>query len=129
MTDWDGLNRRKFPRVIYPCLVTICHDNGELDVVLTHTENIGIGGVCIIINRNIKMFAPVELEIDLLDAGNHIKCQGKVVWSIRRKMDEKKKPLYYDMGIEFTDISAHEKRHLEEIVSRLISKGQGVGYT
>ena len=49
MARWDGLNRRKFPRVIYPCLVVI--QNGKVDdrdVILTHTENIGIGGVCVI---------------------------------------------------------------------------------
>jgi len=80
MSKWDGLNRRKFPRVIYPCLVVIANqDKGEKDVILTHTENIGIGGVCVILKQDLKMFSSVELELDLLDLENHIKCKGKVV--------------------------------------------------
>ncbi len=124
MASWDGLDRRKFPRVNYPCLITIRHEHGKPEAFLTHTENIGIGGVCIILNKEISLFAPVELEIDLLDTNPHIKCQGRVVWSVRRKSEEKKKPLFYDMGIEFTDIKADERKRLDEIVSRLAMRQQ-----
>ncbi len=119
MTNWDGLNRRKFPRVNYPSLIIIRHAHGEPEVILTHTENIGVGGVCVIAKKNIPMFSSVEMEIDLLDTGNHIKCQGKVVWSVRRKLAETSKPLFYDLGIEFLEISAGEHKRLEEIVQRL----------
>ena len=126
MTNWDGLNRRKFPRVSYPCLIVIRHGQGTPDVILTHMENIGIGGVCVIINRNIPMFSPVELEIDLLDAESHIKCHGRVVWSIRRKSDAKKKPLFYDVGVEFSDISPRDQKRVDEIVKRFVGRGYEV---
>jgi len=45
MPEWGALDRRKFPRVNYPCLVVI--NNGskkDKEFILTHTENIGIGG-------------------------------------------------------------------------------------
>ena len=74
MSKWDGLNRRRFPRVIYPCLVVIqSNEGGAKDIILTHTENVGIGGVCLILRQDIKMFTIVDLELDLLDLGNHIK--------------------------------------------------------
>ena len=120
MTQWDGLNRRKFPRVNYPCLIKIKSETGKLDIILTHTENIGIGGVCLIVNREIKNFLPVEVEIDLMDTENHIKCQGRVVWSIQRKGDERKKPLFYDTGIEFNVIDENDRLRLDEIVRRLV---------
>ncbi len=128
MTHWDGLNRRKFPRVSYPCLLIIRHAEEQPEVILTHTENVGIGGVCVVINKNINLFAPVELEIDLLDANNHIKCDGKVVWSIRRKISEKKKPLFFDVGIEFSNISTSDQKRLDEIISRLVLRGQSSAY-
>ncbi len=121
MTNWDGLNRRKFPRVTYPCLIIIRHAHGEPDVILTHTENIGVGGVCVVVKKSFQMFSPVELEIDLLDTGNHIKCQGRVVWLVRRKLTETNKPLFYDLGIEFLEIPAGEHKRLEEIVQRLVA--------
>ena len=120
MNAWDGMNRRKFPRVNYPCLVKIASTDGSADVILSHTENIGIGGVCVTLKKGLKMFSPVELELDLMDFGEHMKFQGKVVWSIRRKDDAQKKPLFYDTGIEFSGLTEHEHSRLSAIVDRLV---------
>jgi len=126
MTSWDGANRRKFPRVNYPCMITLRSESGKPEVILTHTENIGIVGVCVTVNREIKMFLPVNLEIDLLDSEGHIRCQGRVVWSIQRKSDEKRKPLFYDTGIEFSKVDSESQRRLDDIVKRLIKQGHQI---
>ena len=128
MTSWDGLNRRKFPRVNFPCLITVRAGSGKSEIILTHTENIGIGGVCVTVNREIKMFLPVDLEIDLLDTEGHVKCKGRVVWSLHRKSDEKKKPLFYDTGIEFNAVGEPDQQRLNEIVKRLVKQGQQTPY-
>lgn len=128
MGAWDGINRRKFPRVNYPCLVTIRHQQEEKDVFLTHTENVGIGGVCVILKKGLKMFSPVEIELDLLDMEQHIKCAGRVVWSIRRKSNEELKPLFYDVGVEFGDLPAENRRRLEGIIQRLEKAGKTSAY-
>jgi hypothetical protein len=121
MGRWDGLDRRKFPRVKYPCLVVIGHDEqGNRDVLLTHTENIGQGGVSVTLRKHVKMFSPIQLEVDLLDLGNHIKCNGKVVWNVQRKSEDPEKPFFYDIGIEFVDIKADDQARLIEIVKRLV---------
>jgi Tfp pilus assembly protein PilZ len=125
VSRWDGLNRRKFPRVIYPCLVVIQNSaDGSRDIILTHTENIGIGGVCIVLKQDLKMFTVVDLELDLLDLGNHIKCQGKVVWNVQRRGDAKNKPMFYDIGIEFMELSQEEHERLEKIIKRLVKSAQ-----
>ena len=125
MAGWDGLDRRKFPRVNYPCLVVIRHDSGaDRDVILTHTENVGIGGVCLILKQDLKMFCPVEIELDLLDLQEHIKCPGKVVWNVQRKTSVRNKPLFYDVGIEFQDISEKDEQRLQGIVERLVRNNQ-----
>ena len=130
MAGWSGFDRRQFPRVIYPCLVVIRNqESGEEDVILTHTENIGIGGVCVILKQNVRIFCPVELELDLLDLGTHIKCKGKVVWNIRRNVDEKRKPLSYDIGIEFQDLVEKEQQRLEAVVSCLVKNQQESPYS
>jgi hypothetical protein len=40
---WEGMDRRKFPRVMYPCMVKVISSDGPQESILTHTENIGHG--------------------------------------------------------------------------------------
>lgn len=126
MNSWDGLNRRKFPRVSYPCQVVIRNDKDEKDAILTHTENIGVGGVCVIFRKGLSLFSPVEVELDLLDLEEHVKCRGKVVWSVRRKSTEQNKPLFYDIGIEFVDAGEKDIERIEATVQRLVKQGKTV---
>jgi len=121
--DWGGMDRRKFPRVMYPCMVKIIPADKSQEPILTHTENIGLGGVCIILKTTIKLFTPVDLEIDLLDIDEHIKPKGKVVWNVRRKAIEDIKPMFYDIGIEFSEISKNDHEHLRRDLQVLIDKG------
>ncbi len=122
MGQWEGLNRRKFPRVNYPCLVVIRNsgEDAKDSIILTHTDNVGIGGVCVVLKKDVKMFSEVELELDLLDLGEHICCNGKVVWNVQRRREVGKKPLFFDIGIEFIDIVAEDQKRLERIVERLV---------
>ena len=119
MVSWDGLNRRKFPRVLYPCLVVVRATSEQQDALLAHTENLGIGGLCLIMRREMKLFTPVDIELDLLDMGEHIKCQGKVVWSIHRKDHQPEKALFYDVGVEFVNLEEKDRVRVEQIVQRL----------
>ena len=120
---WEGMDRRKFPRVMYPCLVKAVSSERPQEPILTHTENIGLGGLCVILRKEIKLFTAVEMEVDLLDLQEHIKPKGKVVWNVRRKADEKIKPMFYDTGVEFTEISKQDYERLRENLQRLIDKG------
>ncbi len=125
MTNWDGLNRRRFPRVIYPCLVVVQRiEGGSKDIILTHTENIGVGGVCLILKQDLKMFSMIELELDLLDLESHIKCQGKVVWNVQHKSDATNKPTFYDIGIEFSDLLPQERERIDQIIQRLVKNAE-----
>lgn len=115
----DQKNRRKFPRIMFPCLVVIRQTQDNHDVILTHTENIGVGGVCVSFKKSLKMFTPIDLELDLLDASDPIKCKGKVVWSIHRTGTEVHRPVYYDVGIEFVGIDAHDLARIQTAVDRM----------
>lgn len=116
---WEGVDRRKFPRANYPCLVIIRKNHKEPEAMLTHTENLGIGGICVILKKNLGLFAPVELEIDLMDTQTHIKCSGKIVWVVKRKDTEEKKPSFFDTGIEFVGIHKDDSKRIASIVERL----------
>ncbi len=122
MSSQEQHNRRKFPRIMFPCLVVIRQTQDNQDVILTHTENIGVGGVCVSFKKSLKMFTPIDLEIDLLDAGDHIKCKGKVVWSIHRTSDNVRRPFYYDVGIEFVGSDKRDLVRIQNAVDRMEKK-------
>jgi len=126
MESLDKLNRRKFPRITYPCLIVIRNgfdENNKSNTLLTHTENVGIGGVCITLKEDVKVFSSVDIELDLLDLENHICCCGKVVWSVQRKNDSNKIQLF-DVGIEFADLANEDESRLGKIVERLEKNGK-----
>ena len=79
MSQWDGQNRRQFPRAKYPCLVVLKSAEDADKKFLAHTENVGVGGLCVIVKENVQMFSPVDIELDLMDLEGHVKCSGKVV--------------------------------------------------
>jgi c-di-GMP-binding flagellar brake protein YcgR len=119
--SWEGLNRRKFPRVILPCLIKFSKEKTGADMLLTHTENISSGGVCVVIKRQLDLFSVVDVEIDVMDGENTIHVKGKTVWTVRRKATEDVKPSFYDTGIEFTDLQEKDKTRLDAIITRLVA--------
>ena len=121
---WEGLNRRKFPRASFPCLIKILHEGSPEEIMLTHTENISIGGACVILKKAVELFAPVTVEVDLMDGGDTVTCRAKVVWSVRRKAIEEHKPSWYDLGLEFIDIREQDRARLGQVVEHLVRSGR-----
>lgn len=120
MAKWQGLNKRQFPRMNYPCLIVIRNgDEDKNDTVLTHTDNVGVGGVCVALKQSVKIFSVLEIELDLLDLGDHIRCKGKVAWNIEKESGDKKNPKIFDVGIEFIDIEEEDRSRLQEVIDRL----------
>ena len=121
---WDGSNRRQFPRIMYPCLVKLtAGDGAQHDAFLTHTENIGVGGISVIVKKEIPLSASVQVEVDLLDNIEHLSAKGRVIWVVRRRSGETVKPLFYDVGIEFEGLSDKDKIRLDTTIVRFIQKG------
>lgn len=121
---WEGLNRRQFPRAKFPCLLKVIMSGNIMDAILTHSENISIGGVCVILKISLERFAPVDIELDMLDGEDHIVCKGRVMWVVRRRAGEALKPSFYDVGLEFLDIKDNDRARVRSIVERLAKAEQ-----
>lgn len=122
MGQFDGIDRRQFPRINYPCLIVIRNDDDgdeKTNTVLTHTDNVGVGGVGISLKQPVKTFSVVDIELDLLDLGNHICCKGKVVWNVEKKPTEEGESKIYDVGVEYIDIKDEDQSRLKEVIERL----------
>jgi len=114
---WGGINRRKFPRASYPCVVTI-NRKDQQDTLSTQTENIGIGGICVILPKDLGIFAPVEICLDLLDGQPAIECDGTVAWVIASKEDKKSES--FDTGLEFTNLKRKDAIRIDSIIEKIV---------
>ncbi len=118
---WEGINRRKFPRANYKCLVTVRKKNG-IQTFTTQTENIGAGGLCFILPEKLEIFSHVDLVITLVNGIPPLKCSGTVVWAVKSSDPKKAKSNCYDIGIEFVDIDKENAARVKLVIEEIIKK-------
>lgn len=116
---WEGINQRKFPRVSYKCLIRVAKAGHE-EVIETFTENIGSGGICVVLEKNFGLFETVAMEIFLDEAISSIKCHGTIVWVVKRHPVSKSELERYDTGIEFRDISDVDRESITRLVQDIL---------
>ena len=112
---WQGIDQRRFPRVRYKCVVNLRQPGGSSAIPAT-TENIGLGGICVLLEKGLDIFSPVELELTLDDGKGPLRAKGTVVWVVRRK--ELRKGASFDTGVEFSELSAEDKARLEAVLDK-----------
>ncbi|MBI3312230.1 MAG: PilZ domain-containing protein [Candidatus Omnitrophica bacterium] len=112
---WQGINQRRFPRGRFKCVVTLMHPSSSAPLSAV-TENIGLGGVCVLLERSLDIFSPVTLEISLDENTPPLRVSGTIVWVVRRR-ELKKGPLF-DTGVEFTDLSAEDRTRIEAVIDK-----------
>jgi c-di-GMP-binding flagellar brake protein YcgR len=107
---WDGFNKRKFPRLNIHCEINILSET-QKGPIRTNTENLGIGGVCVILDKALERFSKCRVKLDLND--KEVSCEAKVVWIVptRETSSSKKR---FDTGLEFIGL---EPEHLTELRS------------
>lgn len=116
---WNGMNKRSFPRADYPCKIKV-RQKGASDAIVTRTENIGCGGVCVILNKNLGLFKEVELEINLENGLQLVKCDGRIVWVVKRESVGGLKPPVFDTGIEFVNLKDEYKDRIDKIIQKVL---------
>ena len=116
---WNGINRRKFPRANYKCLITIKR-RLTAKTIATQTENIGAGGICVIIKEDLGLFQGVDLELHLEDNRPPVKCGGTIVWVVKKSETGKKGAYLYDTGIEFIDLRPEDRERVSEVVEEIL---------
>lgn len=119
---WGGINRRKFPRVHYKCLIHI-RKKGSTKTISTRTENIGGGGICVIVADDLGLFQGVNVELDLENGiPDTIKCNGTVVWVVKKHGVKGKNDVLFDTGIEFVDMAASSEARIAKIIEKQLKE-------
>jgi c-di-GMP-binding flagellar brake protein YcgR len=119
---WDGVDRRIFARAEYPCLITVRKNTAPTQAILTHTDNISVGGVRVIIIEKIEPMTEVDLEIDLKDTLSTVICRATIAWVKVIVSSQKDKSPRYEMGIRFLGLKDENRRRIQNIVERILGK-------
>ena len=116
---WDGFDQRKFPRLNLRCEIDILSDP-QSSPIHTTTENIGIGGVCVILDKSLDRFSKCRIRLDL-NKKNELDCDGKVVWIVPTR-DSKSSKRRYDTGIEFAGLEPEQMNKLRQYIEKTLPK-------
>ncbi len=117
---WEGIDRRRFPRANYKCIIRVKTGVESTQTIETHTENIGIGGICVVLKEDITLFKNVALEIVLQNGDSPAVCNGAVVWVVKKTDPKDKNAVTYDTGIEFVNIKEADKKRIASIVEKIL---------
>ncbi|PIQ86311.1 MAG: hypothetical protein COV74_05450 [Candidatus Omnitrophica bacterium CG11_big_fil_rev_8_21_14_0_20_45_26] len=111
---WQGFEGRQFPRIQTDCRIYITKDTHHQPIT-ARTENIGAGGICVLLDEPLPKLSMVNVKLDIDDGGQPISCVAQVVWTVERKEFNAKKKLH-DIGMSFIDLDDASKRRIEEII-------------
>jgi len=59
---WAGLNQRQFPRIATECDISLSKE-GDHAQIRTKTQNLGVGGVCLLLAEEFERFTNVQLSL------------------------------------------------------------------
>jgi hypothetical protein len=113
--SWSGLDQREFPRVRTRCDILI--RGGAGGILKASTENLGAGGVCVILGRELEKFSPVHIRLVLEEEGLAIESEGRVVWTVRHREFGSTK-VSCDTGIEFVHLKPQDQERLNAYLQR-----------
>jgi c-di-GMP-binding flagellar brake protein YcgR len=114
---WNGIEKRRFVRANLPCKIIVYTPTEH--IIITHTENIGAGGVRVILDECLNISSIVGLEIFLDD--EPIKCESRIVWVIEKETSNIAKDRRWDTGVEFYKIDEEDRNIVNNFVEGVVA--------
>ncbi len=111
---YSGREKRRFKRANFACKIYIL--TVPLHTIECRTENIGAGGVRVIIDEELPVSSLVGIELYL--SQEPIKSRGRIVWVVEKKVSYQKDK--FDTGIEFHQISETDRKTIDIFVKSLV---------
>lgn len=117
---WESLDQRRFPRINIPCDIEI-RDPKNAFHYSTVTQNIGAGGVCVILPKELPRSTLVYIKLYVPGRDVPVECSGKVCWRVESKIMPRQLS-QFDTGLEFLDIQAHDREYVRDLVDNRIKE-------
>ena len=117
---WKGIDKRKFPRAAYSARVSL-HKGRRSESIQTQTENIGAGGIAVVLAKPLEIFSEIDLDLTMEEGQPPLQCVGQIVWVVRRSYSDRTKPPEYDTGIEFLNLKPEQAQSIEAAITAILS--------
>ncbi|MBN1913539.1 MAG: PilZ domain-containing protein [Candidatus Omnitrophica bacterium] len=102
--------RRRYDRNKMNCKISIM-SNLRILVYNAEIENIGEGGIRILLKDKLAVSTVLDLEIFPLDTGVSIKCKGEIIWGNEKKISDKEH--VFDTGVKFMNIKEADRKRIK----------------
>ena len=112
-------NKRKFPRVQYPCSLTIWQKKG-FDTIMANTLNLGAGGLLVQLDQSLMIGAKVEIKIDF-SKEESLHCMGLVLRCQENREDRQGDNFKYNTAIIFEGLDEEKVAHLKRVVDKILT--------
>ena len=89
--------------ILVPAILSI-KTKSVVKRVKAHVENVSASGILVTLDKKLAFSTNTGIEMYTPDASNPIHCDGKVVWVVPAKKQDK-----YQCGIAFTNIEEDNK--------------------
>ena len=116
----EEANRRRYPRINYPCSITVWRMNQPEEVVMAHTANVGAGSLFVHLNQRMFSGVRVEVKIEFPKAEEAFKCFGKVLRCQDPLSHDEQK--FFAVAIEFEDLKPDQQETLDAIISSMLAQ-------
>ena len=117
---WDGFNKRKFPRLHLTCEVSV-QPLGKPKVFTASTEDVGMGGVSVMLPEPLERFGRCKISLELKDGEPPVQCTGRSMWVIPSQ-DRRSAKRNFDTGFEFLDMDEFSCKRLQAFLAPLSKK-------
>lgn len=114
---WDGFNLRKFPRLAAQCWIQLFPYRSTRRGIKAKTRNIGLGGICVYLDKPLRKFARCRLVLRLNKKYKILQCEGQVAWRVATQTDGRTRKRLYDTGIEFVNCPPDMMQTLEKFLA------------
>ncbi len=111
---WENLNLRKFPRLAIKCDIEISGTNNPLSVAVI-TQNIGAGGVCVVMPKEVTKLTRVLIRLYLPEEPEPLESYARVCWVVPSRTPLKKETLF-DTGFEFINMTNQDRDRLKKYI-------------
>ena len=70
--------------------------------------------------RDLGIFAPVIVQLDIMDSSPAIECDGAIVWIVKQREEQDNEN--YDTGIEFTNLNRRDAERINNVVEKVLKE-------
>ncbi len=111
--------KRRFVRAYVDCKINI--QTPSLQTIMANTENIGAGGIKVIIKEKFVPGSLIDLEIFI--EKEKILCKAEIIYSTKSLEAENTKPEdppLFETGMSFSGIEEKDKQLINNFVNKII---------